>query len=673
MASKSISKKQHHSQPQKTKAVKLFDTAKIAFPLAALLGVLFYYYCQSFSFIQDDSYITFRYVKNFTEGHGLVFNIGEYVEGYTCFLWVIILSLVKQLGFNFISASQTIGTISSVLVILFTFFISSRIFPKIQNNVYNVSFSIIAGILLASNGSFAYWAVSGMETGLFCFLVTAGIYLYLKEIQNAQNTSIKYSSLLFLSATLTRPEGGLIFGITILHKIIITLKIKNDNSQNKFSLLLNKENIIWLGLYAIPALIFMSWRYAYYGYLLPNTFYAKTGFSLQYFSTGFDYVWVFLKGYGLYGILALLALVNLKNKDKFNEYLYLVMVFFIFTIYIASVGGDVLRPNRFFVPVLPVFYILVQEGIHNVINSLLQKKTFAFTGIIILIIVFSFAYTTYKGEKDDLKKFSELENGLVDKMRLAGGWLKNKQAQSGRQLTVAATTIGAISYFSEVTLVDMLGLTDKEIAHNPKPILEISANSEIGWKERHYNADYVLSRKPDYIYFSTGIKPSAYAERGLFTNDEFIKYYYPSYFVIKEYNFTDVIYKRKTDEEAARVNVNSSTNPNYKKSFVNLFTQAMNTQKDKSKLQEALGLFRQSIEQGPPGWGTPYQMMGDVYSQIKDKANAFENYKKAIVLDDYNTIAHYNLYQIYLEKGDTANAKLNLEKIKKYSPEMLNK
>jgi len=313
---------------------------------------------------------------------------------------------------------------------------------------------------------------------------------------------------------------------------------------------------------------------------------------------------------------------------------------------------------------LPVFFILVQEGLIQLIAFIEGKKGLAYSPILALVAVIGLAYYTYRNEADQIKKYSELENGLVEKMKISGGWLKNKQTAAGRPLVVAATTIGAISYFSEVTLIDMLGLTDKEIAHNPKPIQEISANSEIGWKERHYNVDYVLSRKPDYIYFSTGIKPSAYAERGLFTSDDFIKYYYPSYLTIKEYKFTDVIYKRKSDEEAEKNTKKLPPNPNYKKSFVNLYTQAMNTQKDKSKLPEAIGLYEQSASEGPPNWGTPYQMIGDLYMQLKDKDKAFENYSKAVELNDYNLVAHYSLYQLYMEKGDTVNARINIEKFR---------
>ena len=39
---------------------------------------------------QDDAFISFRYAQNLVEGHGLVYNIGERVEGYTNFLWTIL-------------------------------------------------------------------------------------------------------------------------------------------------------------------------------------------------------------------------------------------------------------------------------------------------------------------------------------------------------------------------------------------------------------------------------------------------------------------------------------------------------------------------------------------------------------------------------------------------------
>jgi arabinofuranosyltransferase len=664
---KSSKKSQTHGKKAPVKSNKYMP-----YFILTVLGIVFYYYCKSFNFIQDDSYITFRYVKNFTEGNGLVFNIGEHVEGYTCFFWVVVLSLLKIMGFDFISASSAVGILSSLGTLFFTYKISEQIFPKNNSNYFNTVFSLTAVLMLVSNGAFAYWAVSGMETGLFTLLVTTGIYLYLRENQNQKR--FPYSSIIFLLASLTRPEGNLIFAVTILHKIIVALKRNRETRSGKLKLLFSKNNLLWLLFYLVPALIYMIWRYSYYGYLLPNTFYAKTGSSIEYFKAGLDYFWDFASSYGLYGILIALTLITLKSKDRFNEYLYLILQFFIFSVYVIFVGGDVLRPGRFFVPLLPVYYILIQESFYTLILIWQKNRKVSLTtpATIVLIAAAAFSWFSYTSHFDTIKRYSELENGLVEKMELTGKWLKSKQTEAGKRLTVAASTIGAISYFSEVDLIDMLGLTDKVIAHDPKPIPEISSKSEIGWKERNYNVDYVLSRKPDYIYFSTGIKPSAYAERGLFTSPVFLEYYYPSYFTIRGYSFTDCIYKRKTDAEVRADSTKLPPNPNYNKAYVNLYNQAMNTSRDKSKLQEAIDLYKKTLEEAPSNFGTPYSMIGDIYMQMKNSAKAFENYKKAVEIDDYNVMAHYYLYRLYLERGDTANALDNLEKIQKYSPDMLN-
>ena len=42
--------------------------------------------------IFDDAFISFRYARNLLDGHGLVWNPGERVEGYTNFLWTILLA-----------------------------------------------------------------------------------------------------------------------------------------------------------------------------------------------------------------------------------------------------------------------------------------------------------------------------------------------------------------------------------------------------------------------------------------------------------------------------------------------------------------------------------------------------------------------------------------------------
>lgn len=59
-------------------------------PWLVLLG----YLTHTVWFLCDDGFISFPYARNLPEGHGLVFNPDEYVEGHSNFLWVLELAVL---------------------------------------------------------------------------------------------------------------------------------------------------------------------------------------------------------------------------------------------------------------------------------------------------------------------------------------------------------------------------------------------------------------------------------------------------------------------------------------------------------------------------------------------------------------------------------------------------
>ena len=91
------------------------------------LSLAFIIICLNNKFIQDDAYISFRYVQNFVDGNGLVFNIGEKVEGYTNLLWVLILSMFAFAKINIESVSQYLSILFGTVVLIITYFISENI------------------------------------------------------------------------------------------------------------------------------------------------------------------------------------------------------------------------------------------------------------------------------------------------------------------------------------------------------------------------------------------------------------------------------------------------------------------------------------------------------------------------------------------------------------------
>ena len=72
----------------------------------------------------------------------------------------------------------------------------------------------------------------------------------------------------------------------------------------------------------------------------------------------------------------------------------------------------------------------------------------------------------------------------------AGKWL---QANAPAHASVACVPIGAVAYYSDLVVIDMLGLTDKHIARAKVTV-------GVGWAghEKH-DGKYVLARQPTYL------------------------------------------------------------------------------------------------------------------------------------------------------------------------------
>jgi arabinofuranosyltransferase len=649
----------------------------IAYVLLTGIIIYFLYLSLGIKFIQDDAYISFRYVENFVNGNGLVFNEGERVEGFTNLFWVLLLSLPVAMKMNIADAAQFLSVIFGMIVLFMTFRLSGLI--EIEDETvrskkskalftggrFNCYFDLIPVFMLALTGAFQFWTVSGMETTMFISFALLGLYFYIKD-RNVDTLSYKFPLFLFL-ASLTRPEGMYLFGLILIHRFVYLLK---DAGMSGLKVFFSRNNIYSYLIYIVPALLLMLFRLWYYGYPFPNTFYAKTGFSFEYFNSGIDYFVKFIGTYMIYGLIIILPLYLFKKKENFFTVSLFYFLIVTYSLYVILVGGDVLKQHRFFLPVLPLIYILFAKFLNDLYINLRKKY---FTGspaaafLLVIIIAGGISYYNYSSEKEALDKDVQSEIGLVEKMKITGQWFRQKQQEAGRPITIAATTIGAVSYFSGVTVIDLLGLTDEEIAHNPQRIPEISIR-DIGWKERNYNAGYVMSRNPDFIYFSTGVKPSAYGERALFVTPEFVNNYFPYYFSHKGYNFTDVVYKRKKDEEI--VDREFPGNPDYKKTYVNMYNQAMNTSRDKSRAQTAISEFRTAAETGPAAFSAAYQNIADIYMQTGNKDSAFAYYLKAVERNDYDVMSHYGLYQLYSETGDSAKAADHLMKMRQIDPEL---
>ena len=138
----------------------------------AACAALFLYQILTFNVLQDDAFISFRYVQNWLNGHGLVFNMGAKVEGYTNFFWIILLAVLTKIGFPLIETARAAGALAAFAAMGLAAYSAEKFYPK-RSSLWILT----VPLLLAANGSLAFWAAAGLETGLFALLSSlAGIF-----------------------------------------------------------------------------------------------------------------------------------------------------------------------------------------------------------------------------------------------------------------------------------------------------------------------------------------------------------------------------------------------------------------------------------------------------------------------------------------------------------------
>jgi len=648
--------------------IKLFTWVVLLICVLIYLKLSFNY-----RFIQDDAFITFRYVKNFLAGIGLVFNHGEFVESYTNFLWVVILSGLGYLGVDFVSVSQILSVSFGAISLSIVYFISANNVFVSTGKSYQKIFALFPVYLLAMNGSFIYWSVSGMETNLFIMLVLSGINYYLKF---KDSTKPNYLFVLFfVPASFTRPEGIYLFSLIFVYKLFLLLMNKKRKDRNTFNHL-----IIEFLLFSIPILLFTLFRFFYYGYIFPNTFYAKTGFSDFYLLRGIRYLWSFADSVVLLPVTVsclLLLFIFKKNRKDYAVKLFF-FIAFCYIISIVVIGGDVLPLYRFFLPILPLLFIIFSKFLFDLTNWI--SKYFRLNNLsilsLIIVSVLILGFTGMRNESDIIQNYRGYELGLVKKMKVYANWIRDKQIGENKTVTVAMSTIGAFSYYSNAKVIDIIGLTDEFIAHNPVKIEGIENKVNVLWKERRYNVDYVLAQKPDYIIFPAGLKPSAYPEAALFSRKEFHKNYYTQIFYSQEMNQMLPIFTKRNKSQLGMINAslfNKPSNIKFTADYIdanNLLLTYSKSHSSKIKNQ-IIRKCMQSATESPWSADKAYSTAGTLYYFDGNYKKAIISFKEALKVNPLNSVAHFYLKDIYYKQNDKEQMMKHLIKLKKISPDAI--
>lgn len=466
-----------------------------------LVALAYAAHCRLLNYVSDDGFISFRYVQNWLAGNGLVYNVGERVEGYTNFLWIVLLGTGMRLlpALDLLHLSQYLGILFGCVTIWLVCRASRTLCGE------SGPWGLLAGAFLAIHTSFAAWATSGLETLMFALLLFSAAYAYATFLQSGRYLLL--SSLLFAFLPMVRPDGLLFVGITGLHFLVWEYRRKGS-----FDL---RRPVAWGLVILVLYGAYFAARSAYYGQLFPNTFYAKVVTGVDQYALGWRYLRSYLSIHGVFVFLPPVWLLIWRERRAWRDYFALLVIAYIG--YIVYVGGDGLAFYRFFAHIAPLLYLLVQDGYAELYRAgrrwLPRIPSWSVNAAVGLLVVASFACTMSQGARARLfpdrnrwlERHSELQfpglgsdhdyvwfdNYFVDRQAAAARWLEQNAPPDS---LVASTPAGSIAYHMSHRVIDMLGLNDRHIAH--------TESGNVGFpRAGHMKGDgqYVLSRRPDYI------------------------------------------------------------------------------------------------------------------------------------------------------------------------------
>lgn len=312
-------------------ADRLSDPSVARIVKASLL-VLFTYVFLANAWMGDDAYITYRVVWNWVNGQGLTFNPDERVQVYTHPLWMLVTSAAHFVTreFFFTGTALSWGFGLATLVVLMRW---ARTEP---------TSAVLVAWLLTSK-AFVDYTASGLENPLSYFLVALFYTRYFDRPHGtvADARELRSYTLIASLAFLTRPDAVLLFAVPLAEMLWHIVRRKPMAAIAS----------VLTG--AAPAILWLAFATFYYGFPLPNTYYAKVANGipkLLLYQQGFAYVLNSISHDPItLGTIGLALLTTWRGAPVGRRAALSALLYVAYTV---SVGGDFMSGRFFTTPFL---------------------------------------------------------------------------------------------------------------------------------------------------------------------------------------------------------------------------------------------------------------------------------------------------------------------------------
>ena len=437
-------------------------------PLAASAAVLVWHSLQ-YNFVTDDAFISFVYSRNLAEHGELVFNPGmDPVEGYTNFLWTFLLGLLMRLGLAPELMSLVVGTGFAIATLVVVFRTSEHLFAE------ESAWDHVAPALLALSAGYACWSSGGLETQMFTFWVMLAFWFYTTGGGEGQTRLLRRAGWALALAAMTRPEGLVVAAVLGIHRLALSAFRERRWRPSRDELLCL---VYFLALWA-P---WFAWRWWYYGYPFPNTYYVKAAgptvgdYDQRMIAAGFHYVGQFLRQSGLLQAAPLALAGLLAARPSGRRFAFgsaaaaLVAVYLVYTV---RVGGDFMGLHRFMMPLFPLSAIAVASGLRVAVGRVPAGWRRAAAPALAAALVVGQGAAQLRLTRESVRWGNFASDGGIDTPAFLRVYAHDR-ALIGKHMHpclrkddfVIYGGAGAKPYYARAPGIDVFGLVSERVAH----------------------------------------------------------------------------------------------------------------------------------------------------------------------------------------------------------------
>lgn len=403
----------------------------------------------------DDDFITYRYARNLIEGHGLVFNVGERIEGFSAPGWMLLVAGALSLGAD--------PELFSIAASVCAAGVAAWAIGELWRARHPESISAGPAWLVAATPAIAWHAIIGLGTVLLAALLACFALAW-------ERARVREGRAL---------AAALFVGLAAL--------VRNEAVLFALPFVLEERRRGWLARAALalgPLAAWQTFRLVYFGRLTPVTYSVKKLAFADDVRLGLEYLAESNTECGI-GVIIVLTAVAWSSARGPGPLRALALGLLAHVAYVVYVGGDFLPFARFFAPVLPLGAWLAFEGARTWLGQRRALAALAFVAAVALLQLQQTRRAEFAADHADSEPRWKLMGESVARA-------------VPPQTKVALAPIGAFGWVSRLPIVDMLGLTnDAILLAPPDPGITIKGH-------QRYDAQWVLDQRPEMIIIGNG-------------------------------------------------------------------------------------------------------------------------------------------------------------------------